>query len=119
MFNLIDQSQTHQKGVLLQDSGQVVVKTVSFDADCIENTKAHRQNESTRTGDKFLLHDSAPIIYHFQAEQSSWDLFKRQRPDLYASLTSLDQITREKAAATIAALHPEWVAAAPNARSIM
>jgi hypothetical protein len=118
MFNLIDQSPTHQKGYLLQD-GQAVLKTVSFDDACIANTKAHRLNESTRTGDKFAIHDGAPIIYHFQAEQSSWEHFKKTRPELYRALHSHDQTIRERAAATVAALYPQWVVAAPNARSIV
>ena len=119
MFNLIDQGPTYQKGVLLQDDGLAVVKTVSHDEDCIANTKAHRHNESVRTGDKFAVHDNAPVIYHFQAEQSSWNVFKRQRRDLYRALQSTNQAIREKAASTVAKLHPEWVVAAPNARTIM
>ncbi len=118
-FNLIDQGPTHRKEFLLQDDGLAVVKTVSHDKDCIANTKAHRNNESVRTGDKFAVHDNAPVIYHFQAEQSSWDVFKKQRPDLYSALMSVNQAIRERASATIAALHPEWVVAAPNAKSIM
>jgi len=118
MYKLIDQSPSHQKGYLLDD-GRMVVKTVSFDDACIANTRAHRQNESVRTGDKFAPHDGARIIYHFQAEQSSWDVFKRTRPDLHDGIHSPDQIIRERAAATVAALHPEWVVAAPNARRIM
>lgn len=118
MYNTIDQGPTYRKDVLFQD-GLAVVKTVSFDDACVENTTAHRHNESVRTGDKFAIHDDAPIIYHFQAEPSSWVLFMKQHPDMYAGLQSTDRVIREKAAASIAAAHPEWVVAAPNARHIM
>ena len=118
MFNEIDRGPTHRKDVLFQDD-QLVVKTVSFDDGIIADTTAHRRNESVRTGDKFAIHDDAPVIYHFQAEQSSWNRFKKQRRDLYRALQSTDHIIRERAAMTIAALHPEWIVAAPNARSIM
>ena len=118
MFNEIDRGATYRKDVLFQP-GQVVVKTVSFDDGIIAATTAHRRNESVRTGDKFALHDGAPVIYHFQAEQSSWNRFKKIRRDLYRALQSKDHIIRERAAAAVAALHPEWIVAAPNARSIM
>jgi hypothetical protein len=117
-FLPIDQGPTHKKSVLLQD-GLAVVKTESLDGDTVANTTAHRRNESVKTGDKFGIHDQAPIIYHFQAEQSSWNLFKKKRRDLYRALQSTDQVVREKAAATIARLHPEWVVASPNAKYIM
>jgi hypothetical protein len=118
MFHEIDRGPTYRKDVFLHP-GQLVVKTVSFDDACIANTTAHRRNESVRTGDKFAVHDDAPIVYHFQAEQSSWDRFKKLHRDIYRALQSTDHVIREKAASTVAALHPEWVVAAPNARSIM
>ena len=118
MFNLIDQGFRHQIGSALEP-GRVVIKTVINDDDVIESTRALRQAAAIRTGDRTpLAPDGAEAIYAFQIEPTLWSRFKRQHPDIYAGLTSREQVLRERAAATLAAMRPQWVTCAPTVRPL-
>jgi hypothetical protein len=115
MFNLLDQSPRHQVGTKLDNDGTLVVKTVVNDDDVLESTRALRQAEAMRTGDRApLAPDGAESIYAFQIEPTLWARFKREHPDIYHGLHARDQITRERACARLAAMRPQWVTCAPK-----
>jgi hypothetical protein len=115
MFNLLDQSPRHQIGTKLDEDGTLVVKTVVNDDDVEASTRALRQVEAMRTGDPApLAPDGAESIYAFQIEPTLWARFKREHPDIYQGLHARDQITRERACATLAAMRPQWVTCAPK-----
>jgi hypothetical protein len=118
-FNLLDRGHRHQIGTKLEDD-KLLVKTVVEDQDVLANTRALRQAEAIRTGDKAIIApDGAEMVYGFQIEPNLWKKFKKDRPDIYQDLTSGSHIRREKAAAKIAQLHPEWILFAPQAKPVI
>jgi hypothetical protein len=119
MFNLLDHGPRHRIGTKLEQDGTLVVKTVVQDSDVQASTAALRQAEAIRTGDPApLAPDGAEAIYAFQIEPTLWARFKREHPDIYEGIMSRDQITRERACATLAAMRPQWVACAPKVAPI-
>lgn len=58
--------------------------------------------------------DGANVAYWFHANEHLWRLFFKKHPDIRRAYYSHDQLSREKAAAIIAKMHPEWVVVSPQ-----
>lgn len=94
-------------------AGRYTIATTYHDEEIASRNKKNRDAKKVKPGDPFPLH-KGEVIYLFKANPIQWAHFKRQHPELVASLMSRDQFAREKAAADIKALHPEWVVTAPR-----
>lgn len=118
-WNLIDQGPLHRDECLVEDRC-LLVRQVARDDDCIRSAAALRQAEAIRTGDKarLIAPDGAEVVYGFQVHPVSWRRFKQTHKALVDDLFSNVQITRERAAAQVARLHPEWVTCAPQVRPL-
>lgn len=98
------------------ESGTVYSKKTFFDEEIAQRNKENRNKKTVKTGDKLPLHGGSEIVYLFKVNPLQWAHFKRQHPALIAGLLGKDRIAREKAAADIKEMHPEWVVAAPRPR---
>ena len=118
-WNAIDRGPLDAVACKVEDS-RLLLRRVAFDGPCLESTKALRQAEAIKTGDKarLIAPDGAEVVYGFQVHPMSWAQFKRDQPGLIADLFCKTQIRRERAAAAIARLHPEWVTCAPSVRPL-
>jgi hypothetical protein len=102
------------KRVKVEES-KLFVETTIHNEPVLENNQSHRLNGTFRQNDKVGLQlDGARVIHVLQVNETEWNLFKRKQPDLYRSLHSKDQITREAAAAKIKRAHPEWFIETPR-----
>lgn len=92
------------------------VKSEFHDQDVTDLNQSLRNSGAMTPGrnDAPVHPDGAKVIYWFQADEHSWAFHKKQHPELHESLHSKDQIIRERAAATIAQQHPEWIVCAPS-----
>jgi hypothetical protein len=86
------------------------------DDQILENNHYHRQAQSVRRGQPAKLHEGAEVVWSFQVHPYQWKRFKHEHPGISRALRSTDYLIRERAAAQIAAMHPEWIASAPPAR---
>ena len=97
------------------DEKKLYVETTSFNDHVLENNQKHRLNKTLQTGTKAKLQpDGAEIVHVIQAPEPDWDRFKRTHRHLYRRLHSRHQFEREKAAADIRVLHPEWFVETPR-----
>ena len=95
------------------EDGYLIVHTrVQDDA----HHRANRtQREQRRPYAPLPFHPAgAKTVWGFSAHPLLWKLHQRRHPDLHLALHSGDRFAREKASATIARQHPEWVTAKPN-----
>jgi hypothetical protein len=118
-WNLIDSGPLDRAECRLEDRYLLVRETAKDDA-CLHSTAALRQAEAIRTGDKarLIAPDGAAVVYGFQVHPVAWRRFKQTHKALIADLFSTTQIIRERAAAQVARLHPEWVTCAPQVRPL-
>ena len=115
---ILSESRRHRTEYLRDEhdeSGQVAVRRTYFDDEALEKNKRARLEGKVKTGNRFDLHEGAELIYAFSIPSSkAWVDFQASHPGIVQRLRSNDQIIREKAAATLRQLKPEWVVAAPG-----
>ena len=114
---VLSQGPTHQTTYVRDDhdeSGVVHAKTVIHDDRQLERNKRERLDGAVKAGSRFGLRDGGEIIYHYRIDPVAWKIFKRKHPEIVTALRSRDQVAREKAAASMRAMHPEWVVTAPG-----
>jgi hypothetical protein len=119
MTRLLHQSETSTSRMTVED-GKLYVQTVVEDDHVLSNNQAHRNAGTLRQGSEIPLQPKGNgLIYHFQIEPQVWALFCKKNKALIRALSSHDQVAREKAAASIAARHPEWVSSSPRVFAAM
>lgn len=112
----LENSPQRQSAMKLEGN-TLIVKSVTHDDAILAHNKAHRLNQTRRSGksDLKIVHPKgAKISYHFAAPPDLWNRCVKQYPDMFAALKSGDYMARELAAQAIAKVHPEWVVTAPN-----
>lgn len=96
------------------ESGEVAIRTTYKDDSIAEKNKAARNARTVETGKRLPFRDKREVVYLFKILPAQWALFKRSHPQIAAGLHSKDHLVREKAAADVKEMHPEWVVAAPR-----
>lgn len=113
-MRLLDRTPTSETHAKVED-GKLFVSTRIHNDHVIANNLAHRNAKTLRQGAHVpVLPDGNELIYHLQVDPEEWSRFRRSHHDLVKDLHSRNQIDRERAAARIAALHPEWVSSSPR-----